>query len=412
MDFPGLSTLTLISSGSGGREGARVTYCQFNAKEPESVPTELTIHREIFNRLSSMQCYNCSTASLRAFLATTVHIDSQSLQQTFLRTRGDRTRPSFHTPPLRSCKRTLSALHTTGQHPSNDIDDPYIPFDSTPSLQDNAPQLPRASSRTWSGRANNYTIAQKPHEPLSTCSQDKPKTESKISRTSSSDPQKAEDLLKIDQIKAFFNAKPASSVDSKDGNVDAGPAAPKVLKPSQSLPISKPASKTTTGGHEREPWQIQKQALAEKFGSSHWAPRKRLSPDALEGIRSLHSQHPEKYTTPELARQFAVSPEAIRRILKSKWKPSEDEEADRRRRWGNRGEAIWSKMVEIGIKPPKKWREMGIGKDYVPAHKKRVRSASRDKSDVNQKPDYVLVEALSHKAGASVQTVPLSQRIL
>ena len=107
-------------------------------------------------------------------------------------------------------------------------------------------------------------------------------------------------------------------------------------------------------------WQIQKRALKEKFGSKGWMPRKRLSPDALEGIRALHAQHPEKYSTPVLAEQFKVSPEAIRRILKSKWRPSKEEKADRLRRWDKRGESIWSQMVEVGIKPPKKWREMGI----------------------------------------------------
>lgn len=332
-----------------------------------------------------MQCYNCSTASLRAFLATIVHIDSLSLQQTSLCNHRHRIRPSFHTPPLRlrQCKRALSALQTSGHQPSSNIDDRYIPFESTPSSQDNAPQ-----------------------EPPSTCSQDKSKIESKISRTSSSDPQKAADSLNVDQIKAFFNVKPASSVDSKISNVNAGPAAPKARNPSQTLHVSKTANKMTRGGHEREPWQIQKQALAEKFGSSHWAPRKRLSPDAMDGIRSLHAQNPEKYSTPELAREFAVSPEAIRRILKSKWKPTEDEETDRRRRWDNRGQAIWSKMVEIGLKPPKKWRQMGIGS------KKGVRIASRPKGGFNQKTDYVVVEALSHKGGASVPTVSLSQRIL
>ena len=361
-----------------------------------------------------MQCYNCSTASLRAFLATAVHIDSRTLRQTFLCNHNIGTRPSFQIPPsrLRQCKRTLSALQTSSHHPSRNIDDQYIPFDSTPSSQNVTSQLPRKSSRTWSGRGNDDNIAQNLQEPLSTCSQDKSKTESKKLRTSSSDPQKVEDPLNVDQIKAFFNAKPTSSVDSKIGHVNAEPAAPKAPAPSQSLHKPKTANKMSTGVHEREQWQIQKEALAEKFGSSHWAPRKRLSPDALEGIRSLHAQYPEKYTTPELARQFAVSPESIRRILKSKWKPSEDEEADRRKRWEKRGQVIWTKMADIGFKPPKKWREVGIGNDYKPARRKRVRSVSPHQGGVNQKPDYVLVEALSHKGGASIPNVPLSQRIL
>ena len=114
--------------------------------------------------------------------------------------------------------------------------------------------------------------------------------------------------------------------------------------------------------YERPQWQIQKSALKLKLNDAAWNPRKRLSPDALEGIRELHKQYPDKYTTPVLAEQFEVSPEAIRRILKSKWKPSEEEEVDRRKRWDKRGESIWSRWVDMGLKPPKKWREMGIGR--------------------------------------------------
>lgn len=114
---------------------------------------------------------------------------------------------------------------------------------------------------------------------------------------------------------------------------------------------------------KREDWQIQKEALASKFGSTGWAPRKRLSPDALEGIRALHTQYPEKYTTSVLADKFEVSAEAIRRILKSKWRPHDEDVISRRQRWDRRGERIWSKMVALGVKPPKKWREMGVGRD-------------------------------------------------
>lgn len=113
---------------------------------------------------------------------------------------------------------------------------------------------------------------------------------------------------------------------------------------------------------EREPWQVQKSALKAKFGPIGWSPRKRLSPDAIEGIRALHAQYPDKYTTPILAEQFQVSSEAVRRILKSKWRANEEEESDRRQRWDKRGAAIWSKLVETGVKPPKKWREMGVGR--------------------------------------------------
>ena len=116
--------------------------------------------------------------------------------------------------------------------------------------------------------------------------------------------------------------------------------------------------------HGNEPWQIQKAALMKKFRGEKWEPRKKLSPDTLDGIRSLHAQQPQAYTTMVLAQQFQVSPEAIRRILKSKWRPSEEEEESRRERWERRGENIWSRMAEQGFKPPKKWRQKGIHRQH------------------------------------------------
>lgn len=110
---------------------------------------------------------------------------------------------------------------------------------------------------------------------------------------------------------------------------------------------------------KREPWQAQKAALKHKFQDG-WNPRKRLSPDALAGIRAIHAQFPEQYTTSVLAEKFQVSPESIRRILKSNWTPKEDEELDRQRRWFKRGQNVWVRYAELGLKPPKKWRALGI----------------------------------------------------
>lgn len=117
---------------------------------------------------------------------------------------------------------------------------------------------------------------------------------------------------------------------------------------------------------EREPWQVRKAALKEKLGDAPWQPRKRLSPDALEGIRAIHSQFPDQYTTPVLAEKFKVSPEAIRRILKGKWTPNEEEEEERKRRWFKRGQSVWKRYNELGMHPPKKWRQLGIGRLDTP----------------------------------------------
>lgn len=112
---------------------------------------------------------------------------------------------------------------------------------------------------------------------------------------------------------------------------------------------------------KKEPWQIHKAAMKEKFPEG-WNPQKRLSPDAMSGIRALHQQMPEMYTTRVLADHFKVSPEAIRRILKSKWQPSADTQTDREMRWFRRGERVWSRYAELGVKPPRKWRDEGIGR--------------------------------------------------
>ena len=103
-----------------------------------------------------------------------------------------------------------------------------------------------------------------------------------------------------------------------------------------------------------EPWQTQKDALKKKFGEQGWNPRKKLSPDTLEGIRALHQQYPQKYTTPVLAEQFKISPEAIRRILKSNWRPSAEKMEERRGRWAKRHDRIWDAQAEMGLKPKRK----------------------------------------------------------
>jgi hypothetical protein len=114
----------------------------------------------------------------------------------------------------------------------------------------------------------------------------------------------------------------------------------------------------SSSGRERAPapredlehWQIQKKALQEKFKEG-WNPRKKLSPDTMEGIRALHEQDPDKYSTSVLADHFKVSPEAIRRILKSKWRPSAEAMQARRERWARRHDRIWDQQAELGLRP-------------------------------------------------------------
>ncbi|RDW90399.1 mitochondrial ribosome assembly protein RRG9 [Aspergillus mulundensis] len=117
----------------------------------------------------------------------------------------------------------------------------------------------------------------------------------------------------------------------------------------------KSAKKTSTSTGPKPPrrleeWEIHKEALKKKFPNG-WAPLKKLSPDAMEGIRHLHHIAPDQFTTAVLAEEFKVSPEAIRRILKSKWRPSGEELEERRKRWEQRHDRIWSHMAELGLRP-------------------------------------------------------------
>ncbi|KAI8237275.1 Required for respiratory growth protein 9 [Colletotrichum sp. SAR 10_96] len=149
--------------------------------------------------------------------------------------------------------------------------------------------------------------------------------------------------------------------------------------------------------HQREHWQVQKEALKEKFPEG-WNPRKRLSPDAIAGIKALHAQSPEEYTTTKLSSMFEVSPEAIRRILRSKWQASPEEEQDRQERWFRRGVSVWSRYAEMGVKPPRKWRREGVARD--PAYHDRRKAAIEKRKEEEAAEDKG--EKLQRKLGGSI----------
>ncbi|KAK7553619.1 hypothetical protein IWX49DRAFT_561584 [Phyllosticta citricarpa] len=124
-------------------------------------------------------------------------------------------------------------------------------------------------------------------------------------------------------------------------------------------------------------WKVQKDALNRKFEGASWRPAKRVSPDAVIGIRELHKTDPQAFNTSVLANRFKISSEAVRRILKSKFQPSDEEMADKRERWERRGERVWKKLSDTGVRPPKKWREMGVS--HGPAPWKKGKSGRRPK---------------------------------
>lgn len=184
--------------------------------------------------------------------------------------------------------------------------------------------------------------------------------EAKKAATSVQDPEEVEVKSMLAEAQQPKPKKPRK-VKAEDKQVKTTAIAAKKTPDAQKT-YTKAAPTAAVKPHKKEPWQSYKAALKEKFGDEAWTPRKRISPDALAGIRALRASQPEVYTTERLAEHFKMSPEAIRRILRSKWQPSEEEMDDRRKRWEKRGIKKWTEMAEEGVRPPKKWRELGVGR--------------------------------------------------
>lgn len=176
-----------------------------------------------------------------------------------------------------------------------------------------------------------------------------------VTTASTSSPIKAPSEQKVNHVKSHASSqKTPSTLPTKPAKKSNDRSKSKANKERKDANKDKKADQTQKfpkRQKNREHWQLQKEALREKFPEG-WNPPKKLSPDALDGIRHLHASNPERFTTEVLAAEFKVSPEAIRRILKSRWKPNETEMESRRQRWERRHERIWSQMAELGLRKP------------------------------------------------------------
>ncbi|GAA5860485.1 hypothetical protein JCM1840_000272 [Sporobolomyces johnsonii] len=87
-------------------------------------------------------------------------------------------------------------------------------------------------------------------------------------------------------------------------------------------------------------WKKHQQALRAQFPEG-WAPPKRISREAMDLVRELHRAAPEIHTVPVLADKFKISPEAVRRILKSRFElPREEREKREKKRREERKLAV------------------------------------------------------------------------
>lgn len=98
-------------------------------------------------------------------------------------------------------------------------------------------------------------------------------------------------------------------------------------------------------------WRKHRNTLKERFPQG-WAPPKRISREAMDLLRTLHQVDTVTNSVPVLADKFRISPEAVRRVLKSRFELGREE---REKREGKRreermrqttessgGEAAWS----------------------------------------------------------------------
>ncbi|KAF8649612.1 hypothetical protein AX16_005702 [Volvariella volvacea WC 439] len=96
-------------------------------------------------------------------------------------------------------------------------------------------------------------------------------------------------------------------------------------------------------------WQQHRATMKKNFPDG-WSPPRKLSREAMEGIRQMHRFNPEQFTTALLAEKFKISPEAVRRILKSKWQPSKEKmvKLAARERKGRMDAIVNSRLRERG----------------------------------------------------------------
>lgn len=96
-----------------------------------------------------------------------------------------------------------------------------------------------------------------------------------------------------------------------------------------SPPKKRPAAAPTP-----EQWRRHRETIKKAFPDG-WNPTRKLSRDAMDGLRSLHAFDEDTFSCAVLADKFKISPEAVRRILRSKWEPSREKRsrlAERERR--------------------------------------------------------------------------------
>lgn len=86
-------------------------------------------------------------------------------------------------------------------------------------------------------------------------------------------------------------------------------------------------------------WKSRNETIKKKIKGERWNPSKKLSQTSMDNVRLLKEQMPH-LTSSDLAKHFEISPDAIRRILKNKFKRTEEDSKRIQERWERRGKMI------------------------------------------------------------------------
>lgn len=128
-------------------------------------------------------------------------------------------------------------------------------------------------------------------------------------------------------------------------------------------------------------WEKRDESLRKRYGK--WNPTHKLSRQQMMDIRELKKNAPDVRTI-QFADHFNVNPDSIRRILKSKWVPSEkeliriSERAEKRKKQSAERKEASAAKYKLGLK-----FGGGVGRhgsqNRKPWHKKDIYGIDQDK---------------------------------
>jgi len=137
--------------------------------------------------------------------------------------------------------------------------------------------------------------------------------------------------------KRFYSGKPV--LPSRDWRTAGHPAPPSILDDTAEPADLSEDNEAVNGAHPGTPPLHRRAPPTQPTPHEHashrkrikqsfpqgWSPPRKLSREAMDGLRQLHQFDETAFSTPVLAEKFRISPEAVRRILKSKWEPTREQ---------------------------------------------------------------------------------------